>query len=215
MNITLFGASGRTGLILLKLALQQDHHVTAYVRQTSRIPLRHQNLQVIEGNLKNVDLLRKALAGNDAVISTLGVSKTLQHDPEVVQGISNIVEAMAKEDVPHFVYQSVFLAGSQSDEFSPFVRKILKRVIRKEVEDHQVKEEIIRDGVEDYTIVRPVRLTNGCFSGKLYHGISITSSEFIPSISRADVAHFMLQQLADRTYRNKSVRLMKTKVEKK
>lgn len=214
MKITIFGASGRTGSALLQQALQQGHHVTAYVRLTSRISMRHQNLRVVEGNLKNIDMLRTALAGKDAAISTLGVSRTLQHDPEVVQGIGNIVDAMAKESVPLFVYESVFLAGSLPDEFSFFVRKILKRVIWKEVEDHQVKEDIIREGVENYTIVRPVRLTNGSFSGKFHHGISITSSEFIPSISRADVAHFMLQQLTDTTYRNKSVRLMKTTIEK-
>ena len=77
------------------------------------------------------------------------------------------------------------------------------------MEDHQVKEDLVRESVKSYTIVRPVRLTNGSYSGKFQHGITITSGEFIPSISRADTAHFMLQQLEDGTYLNKAVRLMR------
>ena len=213
MNLAIFGASGRTGSELLHQALQQGHHITAFVRRSSRIALRHRNLHVMEGSLENVDQLRIALAGKQAAISALGVSKTLHHDPQVIKGVENIVKAMAKEGVPRFVYQSVFLANSQQGEFSFFARNILKRIIRKEVEDHQVKENLIREGVKDYTLVRPVRLTLDPFSGSFYHGAMITSGEFLPSIGRADVAHFMLRQLTDRTYSNKAVRLMKTKIE--
>ena len=208
MNITIFGASGKTGSILVNEALRKGHHVTAFVRQASRINLRHKNLQVVEGSLKNMDQLRSALAGKQAVISALGVSKTLHHDPEVIEGISHIVQAMAKENVPQMIYQSVFLTETGPGEFSFFVRNILKRIIRKEVEDHRVKEKLIREAVTNYTLVRPVRLTNGPFTGKFHHGIMIASTDFLPSISRADVAYFMLQQLTDETYRNKAVRLM-------
>lgn len=212
MHITIFGASGRTGCELLGQALQQGYYVTAFVRQASRITQRHENLQIVEGSLRNIDLVQTAVAGRQAVISALGVSKTLQHDPEVIEGIRNIVQAMAKENVQRFIYESVFLAHSQPGEFSFFARKILKRIIREEVEDHQVKEKLIRAGVQEYTIVRPVRLTDGSFSGKFHHGVAITSNEFIPSIARADVAHFMLRQLTDRMYVNKAVRLMKTRI---
>jgi putative NADH-flavin reductase len=168
---------------------------------------------VVEGDLKNTDLVCRAVAGKQAVISALGVSKPLQHDPELVEGIRNMVKAMAKEAVPRLIYQSVFLADARPGEFSFFARNILKRIIRKEVEDHQVKENLVREMLKDYTFVRPVRLTNGPFTGKFHHGVTITSRAFIPSIARADVAHFMLQQLVDTTYRNKAVRLMKTRIE--
>jgi len=210
MNITIFGASGRTGLLLMDKALQQGHQVTAFVRQASRVTVRHPRLQVVEGSLENIDHLRRALTGRQAVISALGVARTLQHDPDVIEGIRNIVQAMSKEAVPRFIYQSVFLAHSRPGEFSFFARNILRRIIRKEVEDHEVKENLVQEGVQNYTIVRPVRLTNELFSGKFHHGVTITSGEWMPSISRTDTAHFMLQQLEDKTYLNKAVRLMKT-----
>jgi nucleoside-diphosphate-sugar epimerase len=213
MNIIIFGASGRTGSLLVSQALQQNHHVTAFVRQASRITTRHQNLKIVEGSLKDIHLLRNVLEGKQAVLSTLGVSKTLQHDPEVIEGIRNIVMTLPEKNAPRFIYESVFLVGSQPTEFSFFTQQILRRIIRKEVEDHQVKENIIRQGVSNYTIVRPVRLTDGAFSVKFHHGVTITSSEFIPSIARADVAHFMLQQLTDKTYVNQAVRLMKNKID--
>jgi hypothetical protein len=208
MNITIFGASGQTGSLLLEQALKQGHHVTAYVRKASRVKMRHQNLQVIEGNLNNMELLCKSLKGRQAVISALGVSKTLHSDPEVVQGIRNIVMAMARENVTRLIYMSVFLADSKPGEFSFFARRILKYIIRKEVEDHELKERIVRECVNDYTLVRPVRLHNKAFPGKFHHGETITSDAILPSISRADVSSFIIQQLTDRTYNRKAVRIM-------
>jgi hypothetical protein len=209
MNIIIFGASGRTGSLLVDKALQQNHNVTAFVRRSSRSIEYHPNLEIVEGSLKDKNFIRKVIKGNQAILSTLGVSKTLHHDPEVIEGISNIVEAAAAENMPRFIYESVFLVGSMPHEFSFFTQKILRRIIRKEVEDHQVKEDLIRNGINNYTIVRPVRLTDIPFTGKIAHGTSITSNEFLPSIGRADVAHFMLQQLKDTTYLNQSVRVMK------
>jgi nucleoside-diphosphate-sugar epimerase len=214
MNILIFGASGRTGSLLVNQALQQNHHVTAFVRPSSRIIDFHPNLEIVKGSLKDKKFLRKVLKDKEAVLSTLGVSKTLHHDPEVIEGISNIVNAASAEETPRFIYESVFLVGSKAHEFSFFANQILRRIIRHEVEDHQIKEDLICKGLNNYTIVRPVRLTNVPFSGKFYHGTSITSNEFLPSIGRADVAHFMLQQLKETTYLNQCVRLMKNKSSK-
>ncbi len=208
MNIVIFGASGRTGTELVRQALAQGHRVTAFVRNQARLRhIHHQNLTVVEGDLNNAAQVSSAMRGNHAVISALGVSKTLRHDPEVVRGISVIVNAMEKEKIDRLVYLSVFLAYAKPRQFSFFVHNILRKIIRKEVLDHEQKERLIRERVKAYTMVRACRLTDKPFTGNYHHGETIAIKNFLPSVPRADVAHFMLSQLADTTYLNKPVLL--------
>lgn len=208
MDIIIFGASGRTGFELVRQALFQGHSVTAFVRKQGRLQLLvDENLLVIEGDLNDLEQVRVAMRGKHAVISALGVSKTLHHDPEVVKAIATIVQAMRAESINRLIYLSVFLAGSTPGQFSFFVEKILKRIIHKEVHDHEAKEKIICGHTGAYTIVRATRLTDSPFTGKYRHGETIAIRNFLPSITRADVAHFILKQLGDGTYVKKAVRV--------
>jgi hypothetical protein len=206
MNIIIFGGSGRTGAELIRQSLKQGHRVTVFTRkQLKRSHIEDENLTVVKGDLNNMEAVRAAMVGKNAVISALGVSKTLHHDPEVVKGVATIVKAMKAENIKRCIYLSVFLAQSKPGQFSFFVNNVLKRIIGKEVRDHELKETLIRDHVKEYVIVRAVRLTDEPATGNYRHGENIAIKKFLPSITRADVAHFMLQQLVNPTYMNKAV----------
>ena len=49
-------------------------------------------------------------------------------------------------------------------------------------------------------MVRPPHLKDGPRTGTYRHGFATTDTEIQGKISRADVADFMLKQLADNTY---------------
>ena len=66
--------------------------------------------------------------------------------------------------------------------------------------DKEVQERAIRQSDLDWVIVRPALLTNGRHTGVYQVGLTYTRSSILPRISRADVADFMLKQLADDTY---------------
>lgn len=72
MKIVIFGASGKTGSLLVEEALASGHEVTAYVRKRESVKSDHINLKVVEGDLSEKDKLRKVITGSDACISTLG-----------------------------------------------------------------------------------------------------------------------------------------------
>ncbi len=56
----------------------------------------------------------------------------------------------------------------------------------------------------DWVIVRPPRLTNGPYTGKYLSGEDVGGRTFLASISRADVADFMVKQLTDDRYVRKT-----------
>jgi putative NADH-flavin reductase len=73
MKVLVFGASGGTGGRLVQQALQQGHVVTAFARDPGKIHLVHDNLRVVRGDILHPDSVETAVAGQDAVMSALGI----------------------------------------------------------------------------------------------------------------------------------------------
>jgi len=73
MKLLVFGATGGTGGRLVQQALQQGHVVTAFARDPGKIHLAHDNLRVVRGDILHPDSVETAVAGQDAVMSALGI----------------------------------------------------------------------------------------------------------------------------------------------
>jgi putative NADH-flavin reductase len=73
MKILLFGATGRTGKLILQKTLKDGHEVTAIVRDPSK--LNGTNANIIQGTPYDKETVQKAINNCDAVINTLNVSR--------------------------------------------------------------------------------------------------------------------------------------------
>ena len=73
MKLLVFGATGGTGRQLVQQALRQGHVVTAFARDPGKIPLTHDNLRVVRGDILRPDSVETAMAGQEAVLSALGI----------------------------------------------------------------------------------------------------------------------------------------------
>ncbi len=77
-------------------------------------------------------------------------------------------------------------------------------LLRNVYADHEAQEAVIKRSDLDWTIVRPGAYTNGERTGEYRHGFPVADKTIKAKISRADVADFMLKQLADNTYLRKT-----------
>ena len=208
MNILIFGASGAAGKELVKQALEQGHFVTAFVRNPSKLKITNNNLKVLHGFIDDRLAVENAIKGQRAVLSALGASSPFKFDQLVVDGISNIVEGMQKSGVKRFIYLS-FIGVHESRKDAPFfIRHVASKILKTEIAGHEAKENIIKQSHLDWTIVRPPGLTNGLKKGIYRQGEDLKSSAFMATISRADVADFMLSQINDRSFIRKAARIM-------
>lgn len=71
-TIALFGATGRTGQHLVKLAVDGGYKVRAMARNPSKLKTQHENLSVIEGDFTNKDAIKETVKGANYVISLAG-----------------------------------------------------------------------------------------------------------------------------------------------
>jgi putative NADH-flavin reductase len=197
VRVLIFGATGATGRELVEQSLAQGMEVSAFVRDPARLGATRAGLRVVAGRLDDPDGVAAAVVGQDAVVSALGVGRLLRSDPAVVRGVARIVAAMERSGPRRLVYLSFAGVRDSRRRAGPLVRHALWRVLRNEVADHELKEELIARSALDWTIVRAPKLTGGPATGAYRSGEEITARTMLPRLSRADVARFMLDRLSD------------------
>jgi len=207
MKIVIFGANGKTGTLLVEQALEKGHLVTAFIRRAGSLRIDdHPNLKIVVGNLEESLKLKDALTGADACFSALGGGSLTHRSPDFVKGIDYIVRVMEQEVVPRFIYLSSFGAGDSKFQMPAIMRFfIVNLMLRVPLADHNTNEQRITNSKLQWTLVRPGGLNDGPFTGKFRHGNGKAVIKGNTSISRADLAAFMLEQLTDLTYSKKAV----------
>ena len=187
MKLVVFGASGATGEELVAQALAKDHAVTAFARRPHA------------PGTRDAAAVAEAVRGQDAVISTLGVRNTFFPSALMQRSVANIVAAMDAAGVKRFVLMSAYGVGASRDDAPLLPRLIYCTFLRAIFADKEVAEERLRASALDWTIVYPVLLTNGPRTGHYRAGERL-ELHGLPTISRADVADFMLGEIASPRY---------------
>ena len=208
LRLLIIGATGRTGLQLVEQALAQGHEVTAFVRNPARLPLRHDQLRVVQGDVLQPASLAPAMEGQDAVLCALGHKRFLGPSRILSQGTANILRAMQSANVPRLICESSLALGNSAGRGGLIATFFLYPLILPfYVWDKLRQEKLIEESDLDWVIVRPASLTNGPARGQYRHGPEVGSYLMPVRIARADVAAFMLQQLTDDRYLGSAVGL--------
>jgi putative NADH-flavin reductase len=198
-RILVFGATGKTGHQVVRYALEKGFHVTTMVRDKSRLTLKYNNLNVIKGDVLNKKDVDKAVKDQDIVVSSLGAKPG--QNPVCREGIENIIESMKKFKVKKLVAVSAY--GARETAVG-FYGKALNFALKKVMIDKNEMEELIEKSKLDWTVIRPVILTNTAFNDKynlLTEGV-LTGFHFI---SREDTARFIIDSLDKKEYKKKFV----------
>ncbi|MFD8493835.1 NAD(P)-dependent oxidoreductase [Amycolatopsis sp. NPDC059657] len=198
MKLTILGATGGVGTHLVRQALAADHHVTAVVRDPSRLAVEPQvRLEVVTAKELDPSTLAPAVTGRDAVISTLG-ARDRRPTTVCANGARAAIAAMREAGVNRYVVVSA--SGLVTDGDGVFTRSLVKpllwRVLRESYRDMQEMEELVRASDLAWTIVRPPRLTAGERTGRIRSSADGNVRGSF-SIARADVADYLLRTVAD------------------
>jgi putative NADH-flavin reductase len=208
-RILVLGATGGTGNQVVTQAIEQGHDVTVFVRNPDRLGSKRDSVHVLVGDVTDSGSALAAAARNqDAVISALGLGKSLKANGLIARSVPAIARAMDAAGVRRLIFLSAFGVGPTYGD-TPLLPRIIARTLLKDMyADKNVGDEELRrigDGI-DWTIVYPVALTNGPRTGRYKSGERL-KLRGLPRISRADVAEFMLKQLDDKAYVQKGVLL--------
>jgi putative NADH-flavin reductase len=198
MRLLVLGATGGTGLELVRHAVERGHSVTAFVRTPERLKAYGDRIHLEQGNLLDSAQLERVIRGHDAVVSGFGprlpVSKADAHLLE--QFAQALAGAMQNGGVRRVIVESV--AFLFKDSILPPVYLLGRLLFPGIVADSAAMERIFEESSLDWTIVRPPELTNKPHTGK-YRVREGHLPVFGFKISRADVADYMIKAVEDRS----------------
>lgn len=205
MKVLILGATGATGQHVVSQALDLGHEVTVFVRDQVRLRIGAERVRVVTGSLPDsADALAAAVRGQDAVISTLGVGSALKAKGLIGRSAPVIVRAMTTEGVRRLVFCSAYGVGATRRDLPLFPKLLITVLLRDVYADKQNGDDTLMRSDLDWTIAYPVTLTNGPHTGRYRVGEHLTLRG-VPKIARADLADFLLSQLADPTNVRKGV----------
>ncbi|MCK9203290.1 MAG: SDR family oxidoreductase [Bacteroidales bacterium] len=195
MKIAVFGASGRTGILIVYQALNQGFHVTAFARQPSKVTIQHKNLRTIRGDVSDFQKVKEAITGQDAVLCTLGID-TNKRSTILSEGTRNILKAIEECGVKRFICMSS--AGILGNDAGFWFGKVIVPLFLRNVFADKLRQvKIIQESHTDWVILRPVGLTDSPKTNTYKIIPGIPTSRTVP---RADVADFMLKLVTDTRY---------------
>lgn len=196
MRVLVFGASGRTGRLVVDESLENGHDVLAFVRDQSKLNLKHPRLSVEVGDVTVAADVDRAVSKSEVVVSALGPVANSPRDVDS-RGMGYIVDSMSKHGVKRLVCLSAY--GTGETRTKGLYARVLWIMIRAYMTDKEKMEEAIRSSDLDWTIVLPTILTDGPKTGKYRVGPDVKVG-LIPKISRRDVAEFIAKQLTDTSF---------------
>ncbi len=203
MNIAVFGASGQTGKLFVQLVLDAGHHVTALVRDPTKLGINHPNLQIVSGDALDKVAVEAAVQGAQVVVSLLGNVKG-EPDDLLPASAEHMLGAMQTFGVRRLIVCAPMHAYFEGDPLTFWQRVGRLRKPRK-VKPLAAFIDLIKASGLEWTIVRLAALTDGAATGKTQHGTFKAGKH---ALSRADAAAFLMAQLTDTTYIRKAPMLM-------
>jgi len=212
MKLLILGATGRTGKYLVQESLSRGHVVHALVREKSKIEETNANLHLFQGSPLDADRLAEAMSGCDAVLSVLNISRVSDFpwarlrtpDHFLSEAMQKVIEVAHRQNITRVVVCTAWGVHETINDIPWWFRWLIRSSnIGVTYKDHERQEDLLMHSDLDWTIVRPVGLTNSTQIKEITLSINNNPKPGL-TISRLQVAGFMLTATEDHTYLNLS-----------
>lgn len=208
MRLLIIGGTRGIGQQTVLQALAQGHEVTVLARHPAKVTGQYDRLTIHPGDILVRESVVQAMAGQDAALVTIGIPPTWRPVTVFSAGTQNVLAAMAQHGVPRLLAVTGIGAGDSKGHGGWFYDRLLQPLLLGSIyADKDRQEDLIRRSSVQWTIVRPGFLTNGPLTGK-YRIITDLTGVTCGKISRADVAHFLLQEVVANQYIGQTPLLM-------
>lgn len=210
MKVLLLGATGRTGKHVLSTALEKGYQVHCVVRNPDKVDHR---AQVFEGTPSDITVLEKAIKGCDCVIGILNISRNSDfpwsklRTPEnfLSDVMGKLITLAEKNGIKRVVVCSAWGVSETKEDIPGWFNWFIENSnIGVAYKDHERQEKLLEDSELNWTIVRPVGLTNFGHSELVKESYDNLPKPGI-LISRKTLAHYLTESIQNEGLVHKKV----------
>lgn len=188
MKILILGATGRTGRLLVNLALQSGHEVIAFVRNPENLqPQAH--LTLVRGQLDEVEKMKVAAKDCEVALVALSLSHETRH--ESLMPIA--AASLSQTGIKRVIWLSALGVGSTLENTQFPYRFAAENFLKVPFADYEKGEAILRNSGVNWTTIHPGNLGAASHAPKFVPASpEIKCSGFPASVDRRAIASYML-----------------------
>ena len=200
MIITVFGATGMVGSVVVEQALAKNYTVKAFGRNIEKL-LDSSNNQLIsiKGYVFDEDEVYNAIKGSDAVISALGGAFD-GSDKTRSLGVKNIIKQMQQANVKRFVVVGSSSTLNANDEFLQVDMPDYPAMYLPVGLEHKKAYEYLKESTLEWTIVCPPQIIKQTGNGKYVTNANYPPQPDFHKIFTGNLAAFLLKELTEKKY---------------
>lgn len=208
MKVLLLGATGRTGRLIMDTLLKDQYSVRILVREKSKVRRQSDRLEIMVGDTVSASDLTEAAMGCGVIITALNISRNSDFPWSKLRTpvrflsdtMLNILQTAALLNIDRVIVCSAWGVHETRKDVPWWFRWLIDHSnIGPAYADHENQEKLLVSSNLNYTIIRPVALTNLRTTASL---IVTKNNQPEPNliISRKAVARFIVSQLSDEQY---------------
>lgn len=194
MKVTVIGANGRSGKLIVEEALAKEWQVVAYLRNKEKLPIQNSNLHFVEGDAYDQEKITEAIAGSDAVVSALGQSDISGEVNLMSDGMKRIIPAMEQNQVKRII--AIGGMGALQANENILIKDLpdFPAIYKNVSEGHFKVYELLRQTNLDWTFLCCPYIPDGAKTGNYQ-----VRKDYMPQgkqqIYTGDIAHFIVNEL--------------------
>lgn len=208
-KVLVFGATGRTGKIIVHKLLKEGYTVTAFVRNPSKVKYITQlQFSHCEGDVRDATAVEAAVKSCDMVVAALG-NLSIFPNTIISDGTAHILRAMQQHGKSRLIFMSSLGVGDSKGQLGWLHNWFyLPSFLRSAFKDKERQEQFIHASALQWTVVRPAHFFF-FFPLPLRYRICITPSRprVLPLMSRYHTADFIVNECRNARYVQKNVAL--------
>lgn len=201
--IAVIGGTGKAGRYLVKQLLARGFSFKLLLRHPEEFTLQSPFMEVIKGDVREVDAVRVLVKGCHAVISTLGQTKG-ETTPIYTQATTNVLKAMQEYGVRRYILVTGLSLDTPEDRKSESTQQKtdwMKANFPTFIANRQQEYEMLTESDVDWTFVRLpfIEQTDE------RHTVKVDLYDCPgDKISATDIADFLIRQISDTAFWKKA-----------
>lgn len=207
-KVLVFGASGKTGRIIVKKLLKEGYPVRAFVRNLRKVSdISHPGFTVSQGDVRNAKSVEDAVKDCDMVVSALGNLKIFKNT-DISDGVDNIIAAMKLHEKSRLLFMSSLGVGDSKGQLGLIYNLIyLPTFLRNVFRDKERQEKLIHESGLAWTIIRPAGFIPLPLPFRYRTCVMPSRPRILPIMSRYHTADFIVTEVRNNQYIQKNAAL--------
>ncbi|MCX2430823.1 NAD(P)-dependent oxidoreductase [Pedobacter sp. GR22-10] len=200
LKIALIGATGKAGTYILKALLAQKFGVKALVRNPEKLQIHHASLEIVTGDVKDVEKVHTFIKGCDIVVSALGTGQPASEKTIFTQSTSNILTAMKALDLKRYIVITGINVDSPADEKdakTQFGTQWMYDNYPVSTADRQKEYDLLIDSDLDWTLIRLPLIIQTDEQSAI--GTSLVNCDG-EQINATNLARFIIEQFGEKAF---------------